>query len=142
VWTLSDLGGEPGQYAFSVVAENEHGTQGDDVSTPALTVGTPGEPAWAATNPVTVAYGTTKLTWTAPAYNAKIGTRYYVQLWRDAGATKFGGLVALAPTQAGEGTVQEPFTATINTTAGGSRWGKKQAAAGSSEQQHWPAVNA
>lgn len=118
VWTLGELGGAPGLFTFSVVAENEHGTKGDEATTPELIVGLPGDPAWAAANPVTVVYGITKLTWTAPAYNAKIGTRYYVQLWRDDGATRFGGLVALAPTLDGEGTAQAPFTATINTTAG------------------------
>ena len=117
-WSLADLGGEPGRFSFSVVAQNVHGAQSVDANTTELIVGTPGAPAWAAANPITVSYGTTKLTWTAPAYNAKIGTAYFVQLWRDSGATKFGGLVALAPTQDGEGTEQAPFTATINTTAG------------------------
>ena len=119
-WSLAQLGGEPGQFTLSVVAKNANG-ESQDATTPPLIVGTPGAPAWAASNPVTVAYGTTKLSWTAPAYNAKIGTRYYAQLWRDDSATKFGGLVALAPTLAGEGTTQDPFTATINTTAGGPR---------------------
>ena len=110
-WTLADLGGQPGEFTFSVVAENANG-QGQDATTPPLIVGTPGAPTWAASNPVVAAPGTARLTWTAPAYNAQIGTRYYVQLWRDNGATKFGGLVALAPTGA------SPFTATINVTAG------------------------
>ncbi|PRW20837.1 Ig-like domain repeat [Chlorella sorokiniana] len=118
VWSLADLGGEPGQFTFSVVARNERGTVNDEATTSPLIVGTPGAPAWVASSPVTVAFGTTKLTWTAPAYNADIGTRYYVQLWRDEGATKFGSPVALAPTQDGDGTAQAPFTATINTTAG------------------------
>lgn len=117
-WSLAQLGGEPGEFTFSVAAENDNGAPGEAATTPVLVVGTPGAPTWAASNPVVAATGTARLTWTAPAYNAKIGTRYYVQLWRDSGATKFGGLVALAPTQAGEGTVAAPFTATLNVTAG------------------------
>ncbi|PRW20918.1 fibronectin type III domain-containing [Chlorella sorokiniana] len=117
VWSLADLGGEPGQFTFSVVAENENGAQGEAATTPApLVVGTPGAPAWAATNPVVATVGTARLSWTAPAYNAKIGARYYVQLFSGATGPKFGGLVAL--TTAGEGSAQAPFTATINITAG------------------------
>ncbi len=117
-WTLAELGGEPGEFTFSVVAENANGAQGEAATTPKLVVGLPGKPDWAASNPVVAAIGTARLSWTAPAYNARIGTRYFVQLFRDASATKFGGLVALAATQAGEGTVAAPFTATINITAG------------------------
>ena len=127
-WTLAQLGGEPGEFTFSVVAENANSAQGEAATSGKVVVGTPGAPAWAASNPVVAAIGTTTLRWTAPAYNAKIGTRYYVQLWRDNGATKFGGLVALAPT--GDGTAGAPFTATSNTTAG--KEGRTAAAADSS----------
>ena len=115
-WTLAQLGGEPGEFTFSVVAENANGVLGEAATSGKVVVGTPGAPTWAASNPVAVAIGTTTLRWTAPSYNAKIGTRYYVQLWRDSGATKFGGLVALSAT--GDGTAGAPLTATINTTAG------------------------
>ncbi len=100
-----------------MVAENGNSAQGEAATTPTLIVGLPGTPTWAATNPVVAAAGTATLSWTAPAYNAKIGTRYYAQLWRDA-ATKFGSPVALTPAQGGEGTEQKPFTAAISVTAG------------------------
>ncbi|PRW20946.1 fibronectin type III domain-containing [Chlorella sorokiniana] len=116
-FTLAQLGGEPGEFTFSVVAENANGALSEAATTGKLVVGSPGAPAWAATNPIVASIGTARLSWTVPAYNAKIGTRYYVQLWRDNGATKFGGLVALESTQTGEGTVAAPFTATINITA-------------------------
>ena len=115
-WSLADLGGEPGQFTFSVVAENANKAPGEAANTSTLVVGSPGKPEWLATNPVVVASGTATLRWTAPAYNAKIGTAYYVQLWRDNGATKFGGLVALATS--GAGTSAEPFAATLNVTSG------------------------
>ena len=117
-WSLANLGGEPGEFTFSVVAKNSNGAAGEAATTPKLVVGTPGSASWAASSPVVAAAGTATLTWTAPAYNAKIGTRYYVQLWRADGVTQFGSPVALTPAQGGEGTEQKPFTATISVTAG------------------------
>ena len=120
VWALAaDLEGTPGEYTFSVVAENTNGAQSEAATTPKLVVGTPGAPAWATNNPVVAAAGTATLSWTAPEYNAKIGTRYFVQLYRgaDSSAT-FGSPLALTPAAGGNGTDAAPFTATISVSAG------------------------
>ena len=119
-WSLAidQLGIEPGEFAFSVVAENINGAQGEAGTTPKLVVGLPGTPAWPASSPVVAAAGTATLTWTAPAYNAKIGTRYFVQLHRSADSALFGSPVALTPAAGGNGSDASPFTATISVTAG------------------------
>ena len=119
-WSLAaDLGGQPGEFTFSVVAENSNGAQSEAATTAKLVVGTPGAPTWATANPVVAAAGTATLSWTAPEYNAQIGTRYFVQLYRgaDSSAT-FGSPVALTPAAGGNGTTQAPFTATISVSAG------------------------
>ena len=119
-WSLdADLDGEPGEFTFSVVAENANGAKSEAATTDKLVVGTPGQPAWAGTTPVVAGAGTATLSWTAPAYNAKIGTRYYVQLYRGAdNSATFGSPVALTPAAGGNGTAQAPFTATISVSAG------------------------
>lgn len=117
--TAAELGVEPGQFTFSVVAKNANG-ESQNATTQPLIVGTPGAPSWTTANRVVTGPSTATLSWTAPEYNARIGTRYYAQLWRDAN-TRFGDLVALTPAAGTNGTEAAPFTATMRVTAGG--WG-------------------
>lgn len=111
----ADLGGEPGRFTLTVVAEDANGVQSEASATTRRIVGLPGAPAWAS-DPA-AAVGSATLAWTAPAYNALVDTQYLVQLYRGDDGTKFGGLVTLKPAS-GDGSEADPFTATLAVSAG------------------------
>lgn len=102
------LGGEPGAFEFRVVALAD-GVESDPVSTGSLIVGRPGAPAWATAAPVVASVGTSTLRWTAPSYNAHVGTTYKLQLWSSDGTSRVGSTIAL--TASGDGSDAAPFTA-------------------------------
>ena len=82
------------------------GDLGQAARTPDLPVGLPGAPTITA---VTAGLGQSTIAWTAPAYNARIGCSWSLQLLNGAGAPA-GSAVELAATPVGaEGTA---FTAT------------------------------
>lgn len=105
----SDLGGVADEFSFQVVAQTACGVPGTAGTSNSVTVGLPGAPTWAATPVASV--GKSTLSWTAPDYNARVGTRYKLQLWNSGGSATVGSPIALNVSGIG------PFAATADLAA-------------------------
>lgn len=103
-------------YSWQVVAVTAGGVQSVPGTTGSLTVGIAGAPVWALSDPVVPSVGLSTLTWTSEAYNARIGTSYFLQLFDASDATVGGRIGPLSVTGSGTG----PYTASVTVAPAGS----------------------